>query len=56
MKEEDLHWIYIFHYWLGQSKPKFENKEDEKKYLGSDEYVFKNQLVFSIIEYCKKKD
>lgn len=55
MKEEDLHWIYIFHYWLGQSKPKFENKEDEEKYLQSDEYVFKNQLVFSIIEYCKIK-
>ena len=54
MKEEDLHWVYIFKYWIGKSNPKFETKENEKEYLQSDEYVFRNQLVFSIIEYCKK--
>jgi len=54
MEEEDLHWLYIFHYWINETTPKLELKESEKKYLHSDEYVFKNQLVFSIIEYCKK--
>ena len=27
MEEEDLHWLYIFHYWLGQSKPNFEKNK-----------------------------
>ena len=54
MEEEDLHWLYIFHYWVAKKEPKFENQEDKKKYHLSDEYVFYNQLVFSIIEYCKK--
>ena len=33
MKDEDLHWLYIFHYWLDITKPKFKTKEDENIFI-----------------------